>query len=294
MKKLLPFVLMIIYASGASGQGTGLYQDFESACTTPAGFPADWTYYNPIAATMPDGQWTCAPGNGRNGSNGISCTSVWGSPGAYHFDTSYLVSPPLDLSGYAGSIYLRFDTKTSNINLAGRLSFILSSGDTTFDTTNRALFADRTTELSPTFSNDDSTEWVTHVADLTPYKNAIPLYIAFRYTANNASGSTWYIDNVYTTPFVEYVPQLSKDALSVNVIGASTTSRITLSCETGSAGTYHLGIYDMLGREVYQEEMQLSGSKATYPINGLSLPPGLYLLKMNNGLAYCTAKTVVY
>ncbi len=267
--------------------------DFNASCASATGFPVDWSSYNPLPATIPNGQWACAPAGGRWGTPGIACTSVWGTPAAYHLDTSYLVSPALNLSGYAGSIYLHFDTKTSNINLAGRLSFIVSSSDTTFDTTGGAIFADRTTELSPTFGNDDSTEWVTHVADLTPFKTSVPLYIAFRYTADNPSGSTWYIDNVFTTTFPANVPILDKSTLSLSVIGASTSSQITLSCETGSAGKYHLGIYDMLGREVYQEEMNLFGSKATYAIKGLSLAPGMYLIKIGNGAAYGTVRTVI-
>ncbi len=293
MKKTISFLILTIYALAANAQATFLSEDFNASCSSGSGFPVDWTYYNPVAATVPDGQWTCAPAGGRSGTPGIACTSVWGTPAAYHFDTSYLVSPALNLSGYTGSIYLHFDTKTSNINLAGRLAFIVSSSDTTFDTVGGAIFADRTAELSPTFSNDDSTDWVTHVADLTAFKASAPLYVAFRYTADNASGSTWFIDNVFTTTFPANVPQLDKTVLSLKVVGASTSSMITLSCETGTAGKYHLGIYDMLGREVYQEEMSLFSSKATYPIKGLNLAPGMYLIKMNNGLVYSTAKTVI-
>lgn len=293
MKKLIPFILLTIYAIGANAQATFLSEDYNVSCASAAGFPVDWTFYNPISATIPSGQWNCAPGDGRWGSNGIACTSVWGTPAAYHTDTAFLVSPALNLSGYPGNIYLHFDTKTSNINLAGRLSFIISSSDTVLDSTGSTLFADRTTELSPTFSNDDSTEWVTHVADLTLFKSSVPLYIAFRYTADNTIGSTWFIDNVFTTTFPANVPQLNKGELSLGIVGASNSSQITLSCEAGTSGKYHLGIYDMLGREVFQKEMDLFGSKATYPIKGLNLAPGMYLVKMSNGLAYATVRTVV-
>jgi len=293
MKKLIPCFLLTICTIGATAQATFLSEDFNSPCGSATGFPVDWSAYNPLPATIPDGQWACAPAGGRYSSHGIACTSVWGTPRAYHFDTSYLVSPALNLSGYPGNIYLHFDTKTSNINLGGRLSFILSSSDTTFDTVGGAVFADRTTELSPTFGNDDSTEWVTHIADLTPYKTSVPLYVAFRYTANDTSGSTWYVDDVFTTTFPANVPLLDKSALMLSVIGTSTSSQITLSCRAGTGGKYHLGIIDMLGREVYQEELTLFASKATYPINGLNLAPGMYLIKISNGEAYSSARTIV-
>ena len=285
--------MLLAFTVAASAQATFLTEDFNSSCASGSGFPTDWTYYNPIASTMPQGQWTCAPTGGRWSTPGIACTSVWGTPAGYHLDTSYLVSPPLNLSGYTGNIYLHFDTKTSNINLAGRLAFIVSSSDTTFDTTGGAIFADRTSELSPTFGNDDSTEWVTHIADLTPYKASTPLYVAFRYTANNSTGSTWYIDNIITTTFPANVPQIDKSVLSLGVLGTSTSSQITLSCQAGTSGKYRLGIYDMLGREVYQQEMNLINSKGTYPISGLNLTPGMYVIKIGNAVASGTTKTVI-
>ena len=293
MKRIIPCLLLTICTLAAHAQATYLSEDFNSSCATSTGFPLDWTYYNPLPASIPSGEWACAPGDGRSGTSGISCTGVWGTPAAYHWDTGYLVSPQLNLSGYSGSIYLHFDTKTNKINLAGRLAMVVTSRDTIFDTVG-GVFSDRTDMLAPLFGNDDSTEWVTHVADLTPFKSSTPLYVAFRYTSDDMSGSTWYIDNVFTTTFPAHVQQIDKSVLSLSVTGTSTSSQITLSCQTGTSGKYHLGIYDMLGREVYQEDMNLFGSEATYPIKGLNLAPGLYVIKMGNGETYGVTKTVVY
>ena len=293
MKRLITCLFLTIYAIAANAQATSLFEDFNTDCALSSGTPMDWTYFNPLSSTIPDGQWACAPLGGRYGTHGIACTGVWGTPAAYHLDTSYLVSPALNLSGYTDSIFLHFDTKTSNIDLAARMSIIVSSSDSTFDTAGGHTFSDVSGALTPLFGNDDSTEWVTHVANLTPFKTTTPLYIAFRYTSTTTTGSTWYLDNVYTTPFSTQVSDPQKNSLSLDVIGSSTSSRITLSCKTTSPGLYQLAVYDMLGRQMYKGETNMKSDKTTYTIDGLDLAPGMYLVRMSNGIAYGTAKTVV-
>ena len=293
MKRIIICLLLTVSVFNAHAQLTAMAEDFEASCHSATGFPSDWLPYNPIATTISNGQWACAPGNGRYGTNGIKCTGVWGTPSAYHLDTSYLVSPALNLSTDTGHIYLHFDTKVSNINLGARLAMILTSRDTIYDTTGGGVFSDQTAALTPLFTNEDSTDWVTHVADLTPFKGDNPLYVAFRYTSNTTTGSTWYIDNIYTTSAPTGVPRPRKEMVAFNVVGNSTSSTITLSCKATSQGQYHLAIYDLMGKEVHNENIFLPDSRTTYTMGGLSLSPGMYLVKLGNGIDYRTAKAIV-
>ncbi len=294
MKRIIPCIVLTIFTLAANAQPNYMTEGFNGSCSVVSGFPSDWSYFNPIAATIPDGQWTCAPGNGRWGTNGIGCTNVWGTPPSYHLDTSYLVSPGMDLSDYPGDIYLHFDTKTTKINLGGKVSMFISSDSMVFDTLGGGTFLDITSTLSPTFGNDDSADWVTHVANLTPFKSLTPLYVAFRYTADNSTGSIWYLDNIFTTTFPVNVTRIDKNVLALKVIGNSTSSHITLASRAAPPGMYHISIYDMQGREIHREDVTLIDSEATNTINGLNLLPGMYLVKMSNGAAYGTVKTVVH
>ena len=260
-----------------------------TSCASATGFPMDWISFNPVASTTPDGAWQCAPLEGRSGTPGILCDGVWSS--SYHLDTSYLISPALNLSGYSGNIYVRFDTKTTRIHLGARL-FLLASTDTAFDSTVAPVF-DLTQSLTPVFSNADSSDWVTHYADLTKYKADIPLYLAFRYVSSTTEGSIWYLDNVFTTTFPAKVPGITKSTLPLSVIGKSTSSEITLSYTTDAPGAYHLAVYDMTGRVVHQQDLFASAGSAAHTISGLQLSSGLYLIKMGNGTVYGTAKTVI-
>jgi len=282
-------MIFALYFTEANAQATSLNENFNTSCSSGSGaFPTDWAYYNPISGTTPMGQWQCSSTDGRWGTPGIECTGIWGSPAADNLDTSYLVSPALNLSSYAGNVYLNFDSKTSRIYLGGRIS-ILASTDSNFQT---GVY-DLTDSVSPIFTEDDSSGWVTHQANLAPYKSMVPLYLAFLYTSTTATGSIWYLDNIQTTTFILSVSGPTENTLPLTVIGNSTTSQITLSYKTETAGIYHLIIYDAVGHKAYEEDISSAAGIATYAISGLHLHSGMYLIKMGNGLTYGTTKTIV-
>ena len=282
----------IIYALSANAQLTALVEDFDTSCASSSSFPLDWLNSNPIASTNPNGAWHCAPGNGRWGTPGMQCTGVWGSPSQYYLDTSFLVSPALNLIGYPGSIYLEFDTKITRVDLAARLSFMAGTIDTLFGISNLDTF-NLTPSLLPVFTSGDSSGWVTHEVDLTPYKNIAPLYIAFMYTSTTTSGGIWYLDNIHTTIYPVQVPHVIKAELPLAVIGNSTSSQITLSYKAPNTGIYHITIYDIIGHITHEEDVNATQDNTTYTITGLSLHSGMYLIKMGNGLVYNTVKTII-
>jgi len=293
MRKIIYSLLFTLIATTANAQYRSvLVQDFNISCLSPSVFPSDsdWITYNPIASTITNGGWQCTPSNGRWGTPGIECSGIWGTPPSYNLDTSYLVSPALNLSGYTGSIYLEFDTKATDIVLGGRLALFAGTLDTLFG---RSSLDTNAPPLSPLITNADSSGWVTHEVNLTPYASNVPIYVAFMYTSNTTAGGVWYIDNIHTTVFPLSVNNLTKNALPLTVIGNSTLSQITVAYKTESAGMYDLAVYDLIGHKVYEENLSAQKGSANYTITGLNLHSGMYLVKMGNGLIYGTTKTIV-
>ena len=293
MKRITLSILFIfIFVASKAQYDTVLVQDFNTSCASSSGFPADWLDTNPITGTAPNGAWQCTPTNGRWSTPGMECTGVWGSPEAYHLDTSFLITPGLNLSSYPGNVYLQFDTRTSRINLGARLFIVAGTVDSSFgrtplDTNNL------TPSLTPVFTSGDSSDWVTHEVDLTSFKWANPLYVAFMYISTTTSGSTWYLDNIHTTIYPTSVQDIANNTLPVTITGNSTRSEIAFSYNTSAPGLYHLSVYDMIGHKIYGEDINTSSGKTNYTIKGLSLHSGMYLVKMGDGLIYGTAKTVI-
>lgn len=294
MKKVLLFSLYLLF-SGASLQAqsfTTINEDFNSSCITTTGFVHYWSTFNPSSTPSANGEWQCAPGQGRGETNGVSCTSFIG--GNSHLDTSYFITPLLDLSGYS-KVYLRFDDKVSVAHSGGRLAigrvdsdFVARGGTPIND-------SDLTDSVAPLITNTGvSSDWMRHQIDLTPYKNIVPFSLAFRYTGTTTSQSTWYLDNINidTASLVE-VQHISKTEMPLKVIGACTTSEITISYTANAAGSYNLTLYDMMGREVHNEQLNTNAGTYTYKLGNLNLLPGIYLVKMGNGLGYGTVSVVV-
>ena len=113
------------------------------------------------------------------------------------------------------------------------------------------------------------------------------------YTSNVAGSGKWLIDNVRTTQTVLGVPETGKKVLPLTVIGSCTTSQITLSYCMPEAGRYSLSICDMVGREVYKEEIAAQSGNGAHTISNLDLHTGMYLVKMGNGQVFATTKAVV-
>jgi hypothetical protein len=290
MRKLLLLSLLSVYAATAHALvDTSIHENFNGGCATVSGFPSYWVYYSPPTFVHdPRGDWTCAPTGGRSGTPGISCTGQYDSMD--NLDTAYLISPLLNLSSYSpGHIYLDFDTKTTILHLGGKLAVLAIRSDTTVGA------GSIMTDLSPVFGIPDSSDWVTHHADLTHLEDSGDFYIAFRYTSTTTTGSIWYLDNINTTIYDISlgVSGQQQEILPMKVIGASTPDHITLSYTSPIAATCQLSLYDMLGRKVYGDVIDVRQGEATYTISNANLHPGMYCAKMGNGMTYGIARVIV-
>ncbi len=297
MKKLILLSFFAVNILNAHAQVTGLDEKFNSNCAVSGeNYPNNWSEYD--IYSYPKIAWTCGPTEGRGTlptttSPGIMCNNY--DDVNFYVDTAWLFTPLLNLNWISGDIYLQFDSKFTND--AARLSLLVSNNyqvgwppDTVL---NVHTWYDVTSATTPVLGNTGSSDWVTHVVDLTPYK-ASPMYVAFRYTSNATSSGTWIIDNVLTTqvPFTG-VPVVQKNALLLSVVGNSTPDHIKLSYNAPDVATYKLEMYDIMGRIIHQEAINAQLGASIYDINGLDLHQGMYLLKMDDGANYSIAKVMI-
>jgi hypothetical protein len=286
MKRFLIALALTVSASFSSfAQLTSLSENMNSTCPASANAPYGWDAINSSHTPNISGKWRCDISGGRYGSAGISCSGLYGSPAAYHLDTSVLISPPLNLSGYT-DIYLNFDSKTTLFNLGAKLE-LLVSGDSTMDmdtfVVDTSTVYNKTSGLFPLFSTGDESDWVTHQIDLTALKNIVPLYVGFRYTsANGTSGSTWYLDNINTT--TAFLSASDNNRLLPSTKQPFTSwysdDALNIASNLPHGGTYTMLLTDMAGRLIIHSELSLSSGKQRKAIPAANLASGLYLLSI--------------
>jgi hypothetical protein len=290
MKLASLLILSCFSINAAIGQVTSLAEDFDAECATSGThYPLYWTEYNvipPVTALA----WACSPLGGRSGTPGMSCNSYYS--GIHYLDTAWLFTPQLNLVGYNGNVFLRYDSKYEHS--AAKLSVLVSSEYTKYTVPDSAGvdWTDLTSTITPVIGNDDSTDWVTHSVDLTPYKNA-PVYVAFRYTSTTSKGGIWTLDNIMTTPFPLNIKDAATEKIPFSLVGICTREQIPVAFNAYSDDTYSLTLVDMVGREIRKESVKVYGGYNTYTITGLSLQPGIYCLRLSNGYRSAVIKVVI-
>ncbi len=289
-------LLFFLLATEATfGQMTSLNENMNMTCVTGANGPTGWITFNPISTPDPQGKWQCGPTYGRSGTTGVSCSGFYGS--TFHLDTSILVSPGLDLSAYE-TIFVNFDTKTTNINLGAKLELLVSADSTmNADTgvSDTSVVYNKTTSLMPLFGAGDESGWVTHQADLTPYKHIVPLYIGFRYvSASGSVGSRWYLDNVMTTIVANSIrdyEQTGKAAVNAQIRDGQL--QISASGST-QPGTYDICLFDLNGRKLLADRMELRASASVYYHSAVNIAPGVYVLKLSKDGDFLSARVTAW
>lgn len=289
MRKITLFTILCISVITGKAQVTTLHDNFDVDCVTGSPVPLHWLCTNTLPTIDPLGAWHCNATCGNLGTPGLECTGNFG--GSFHLDSSFLVTPLLNLSSYTGHVYLHFDSKTDSIVFGGKLT-IERTIDSPFVAD--SPYVDLTPGLTPVISSLDSSGWVTHQADLTSYAGAgkPPFYIAFRYVSNTASGSVWHLDNVNITTTSLFVSKIIKENSQLGIV-SSTSSQIVFNYITETAGTCPLAIYDMVGRKVYAGALNIQAGTANYTLSDLNLHPGMYIMKLENESNYFTTKMMI-
>ncbi len=300
MKKVLLSCIYILFTGFITyaQPATSISMNFNTDCITSGGYPGDWQIFNLVSGTVgpgPLGAWHCAPLNGRGATSttytpGMECTGFYSS--SYHLDTSFLITPILNIASYPGSLYLRFDSKVSKIHMSEKMALMINR-DTNANFATMRTYNDLSTTIAPPFGIPDSSGWVTHFVNITRYKDSGDFRLGFRYTSSATAASKWYLDNIYTSE-VNEVPEVGSSLLPLTVIGNYIPGQITISCSLPSAGSYELAVYDILGRNIRQETIIAKEGLLQHTIDGLYLQTGMYVIKLSGEHTYGYAKTTVY
>ena len=274
----LTIILSLGLLSSQAQTVTALSESFDATCATLGqNYPLYWRNDNripPLSALA----WNCAPLGGRYGTPGISCNGYYS--GVYYTNEAWLFTPRLDLSSYNDHIYLRFDARYEF--LSAKLRVLASNQYVPGANPDSVAWEDLTTSLSPIFTPTDSGNWVTHWADLTPYKGT-PIYVAFKYNSTTSRGGRWTIDNVMTTTYLD-VNRVQPDKLHLQVLNnGNIANEIQIECPIPESGVYTCEIFDMLGRQIYANARTLPAGQQTISLTDLSLPQGIVVVKISNG-----------
>jgi len=81
--------------------------------------------------------------------------------------------------------------------------------------------------------------------------------------------------------------------VTLNVLGAATTDKVTLMYSAEETGDYTLCIYDIAGRMIHTQNIAVKPGTQSLTINDLHLTAGMYLAKMSNGNSASVAKMMV-
>ncbi len=258
---------------------TSLDENFDVSCASISGFPNFWHQFAIAGAQS----WLCTQGKGLHNT---PCISMNDYTNMHNADTTWLITPKLDLSSYS-KIYFNFYDKysrsgdTLDVYVTNQYG---GSGNPLCDSCSW-------TEIVIPFIQSDTT-WKEHQIDLTPYKSK-PLYVGFKYSSSTTSGSIWYIDSVFTTQTLSAGPNLVKENIPVTVLGIPNGDGINLEYTLPVAGTYQLNLYDITGRVLIAKTFTKPAGVQRTMLNDVNLPKGMYLVRLGNETWYGYAKAAV-
>lgn len=291
MKKTIISILFAVSGVAAKAQlaATTLNENFNSNCPAGGTHPNGWLDFNTYPSTVPDGTWKCTPSEGRGATGGIRCTNYWA--GTFHLNEAFLISPRLNFKTYLGdSIYIRFDARTDKIQKGGRMSVVAT---TDADTTIQSTSIELATVVPFASPGDTASDWNTYSINMTPYESFNNFSIAFRYFGTDTSGSTWFLDNIYTTKAPLVVSTIPSTRFTLSATGSTASGALTIVYQVMTQEPFMLSVYDLMGRELHSKNFTPVDRSGTYVADGLNLAPGLYLVRMSNGNASRVARAYV-
>jgi len=290
MKKVILLAFVTFLGMFAQAQdSTILFQNFnlcDSNILSGEHYPPGWSAYNVLG----DQAWQCYSQYGVNNTpclemNGYQSSANWANE-------DWLFTPRLNLAGYSGSIYVNFFAlwKYAGDSLHVMVSHNYVAGynpDSTVYTW---------TELSHTgVMNSDTSVFHEFQVNLTPYK-ATPCFLGWKYTSTASDGSRWNIDSVFTSTTAltvnSGVKTVSDDKLPLIIIGTATTDEIHLAFNV-LAGNYSIELYDMVGRNVYNENIIAKNGEQQYTLHNCTLVKGMYIIKLANDSADGVTKVFI-
>jgi hypothetical protein len=263
---------------------TSINEMFDSACANNA-LPMGWSRINYIG---PNQQWNCGGGVNPNKYVGINGYTGGGGPfgGGSQDNEDWLLTPPINLSG-ATNPMLYFNAFKRRI--VGKNIEVYSSNN--YLGTGSPYLANWV-NLNVNFSMIDTGQWITFSAPL-PTSN--PLYIAFKYQCSSSFNDCagWRVDSVIVTSTTGILPVNEYNQMPVSVLGTASNSNILIGFTAEKPSLYTAEVFDLTGRVLYKKELNALTGANRMNLYTPSLPSGLYIIRVSNGVTYGVTKAVV-
>jgi len=276
---------------GKAQDSTSLKQNFDVDDSSGVGgdhFPPGWTVYHVIDGGQVWKHYT------EYGQSNTPCVEFNGyQGGADHINDAWMLAPKLNLTAYS-SVYLNFSAVYLYVGDSLHCKVSTNYSGTGSPAASGVTWTEPThTGIMLTDSNNVSNLRNFQV-NLTPFISA-HTYVGFEYTSSDSTGSRWTLDSVVTSGTINEhagVNNVTKENLSLNVIGMSTTSQIKMSF-TVAAGNYTINIFDMQGRKVNDILLAARDGFQVLTISNLNLQAGMYVISMSDDKSYGVVKTMV-
>jgi hypothetical protein len=141
---------------------------------------------------------------------------------------------------------------------------------------------------------DDPLEGWTPIADidLAPYKNA-PFFLAFTYNCGKNGAYELIYDDIKVTDEALSVQALQHNLLHLQVMGDATTNCINLAVTYAKDANFNLNIFSPTGKILYKGQLNIKAGKGMYQVKDAGLPPGMYIIRINNAESYDVVKVLV-
>jgi hypothetical protein len=81
--------------------------------------------------------------------------------------------------------------------------------------------------------------------------------------------------------------------LPVNVLGAATSSNITVGFSAAKSDTYTVSVFDLSGREVSRNEVRANAGANRFNVANGALQQGMYIIRVSNGASFGVTKAIV-
>ncbi len=299
MKKIVLLPLLAISCLTVKAQdSTSLYQNFNNCDSiidlggTENHFPPGWSAYSVIGQQ----DWKCETAYGVGNS---PCMHINGyQAGASNDDENWLMTPVLDLHAYAASVYLNF---AATYYYAGDSLHVMVShdyvpGPAPFNNPDSSIYhwvelTHTGVMLYDTFYKETGV-FDNFQCDLTGEKSS-PCVIAFKYTSNTINASVWDLDSVTTSgTLTNGISKLTNEKLPVQVNGIGSFDDVNVSFDV-AAGIYEMSIYDLVGKELYNTNIQAHGGNEIIHITDAKLRNGMYLLRIHDNASTGVTKFIV-
>lgn len=118
--------------------------------------------------------------------------------------------------------------------------------------------------------------------------------VALTATTGAGSRTTTAIDNFVMTYTPTGIETLQAGQVNFKVLGAPTPMNINFTCAVSTPGVYTLSMYDITGRKVSTQQVNLNpGAAATVSLNNANVVPGMYIARITNGSVEGITKVLV-